>query len=157
MASYNADIERPRLDGPLLCPPKCECRCHYPSVAPLFPACFASLIGQLSISKRLLHPAFSQWSLCNVQSCRGDFQSAMTIRWILPSGLLHGLLQSRRDRRIHFCISSPRIVLWDSPIIKAVWYGNLQGVRNLFATGQASIWDYTVNHVPIIQVSRGLG
>ena len=119
----------------------------------LVPESLAPYVGQLTISKRLLHPAFSPLSLCNEQTCRGDFQRAATIRWILPFGIFHGFLESRNDCRIHFSIGAPRVVSWDSPIVYAVCDGDLQGARNLFATGKASIWDYTIDGLPVFVVS----
>ena len=142
-----------RTRRPLGCPPSCQCRCHYPSVTRLVPKYLAPYIGQLSISKRLLHPTFSSWSLCNVQTCRGDFQQAATIRWVLPFRIFHGFLESRNDCCIHFSIGAPRVVRCDSPIMHAVWNGDSQGVRELFATGKASIWDYTINGYPVFVVS----
>ena len=140
---------------PLKCPPKCKCRCHYPAIARLIPHWLAPYIGQVSLSKRLLHPTFSPWSLCNVQTCRGDFQRAATIQWILPPGILHGFLEhTSKDRRIHFSIGAPRIITLNSPISDAVWNGDLQRVRDLFATGKASIWDYTVDGLPMFRVSH---
>ena len=144
---------RLRRHRPLKCSPNCQCRCHYPSVTRLVPECLASYVGQLTISKRLLHPTFSPWSLCNVQTCRGDFQRAATIQRIFPPGILHGFLKHNKDRRIHFSIGAPRIVTSNSPISDAVWNRDLQRVRDLFATGQASIWDYSMNGMPVFYVS----
>ena len=138
---------------PLKCPPNCTCRCHYPSVSQLIPSWLASYVGQVCVSKRLLHPAFSPWSLCSVQTCRGDFQQAMTIRLTLPFRTLQGFLESRNDCCIHFSIGAPRVVPWDSPIAVAVSNGDLQSVRNLFATGKASIWDYIIDGLPLLVVS----
>ena len=86
-------------------------------------------------------------------NCRGDLQRAMTVQWILPFSIFDGSLQSRKARRIHFSIGAPRVVPWDSPVIRAVLLGDLQGIRNLFATGQASIWDYMTDGLPVFWVS----
>ena len=144
-----------RTRRPLECPSNCPCRCHYPSISQLIPGWLAPYTGQVSISKRLLHPTFSsRLSLCNVQTCRGDLRRSMSLRWNSPLGLLHGSLQYiARDRQINFSLGAPRTVSWDSPIVNAVCYGDLQGVRELFATGKASIWDYNMNSTPVFLVS----
>ena len=144
---------RLRRHRPLKCSPNCQCRCHYPSVTRLVPECLASYVGQLTISKRLLHPTFSPWSLCNVQTCRGDFRQAATVQWVLPFSILQGYLESRNDCCIHFSIGAPRVIPWDSPITIAVCEGDLQSVRDLFATGKASIWDYNMSGLPLLVVS----
>ena len=139
---------------PLGCLPNCGCRCHHPSIVQRLPGWLATSTGQVSISQRLLHPTFSSWlSLCNVQTCRGDLRRSISLRWNSPLGLLHGSLQYiARDRQINFSLGAPRTVSWDSPIVNAVYYEDLQGVRNLFATGKASIWDYTVDGLPVFRV-----
>ena len=139
--------------SPLRCLPDCPCRCHSPSVHRLIPTWLAYYIGQISISKRLLRPPWSSWSLCDEQTCRGDLQRALIVQWVLPTGFLHGSFQSSKDRRIHFLIGAPRVVRWDSPIFNALQVGDLKGVRYLFATGQASIWDYSMNGMPVFYVS----
>ena len=156
LSSVPHDVSHPptklRTRRPLKCPSNCPCRCHYPSVSRLIPSWLASYVGQLTISKRLLHPTFSPWSLCNVQTCRGDFHEATTVRWTLPFRTLQGFLESRSDCRIHVSIGAPRFVPWDSPILNAVCDGDLQGVRDLFATGKASIWDCTKGGLPVFRV-----
>ena len=144
-----------RTRQPLKCLPNCECRCHYPSISRLIPGWLAPYTGQVSISKRLLHPTFlSRLSLCDVQTCRGDLRRSMSLRWNSPLGLLHGSLQYiARDRQINFSLGAPRTVSWGSPILNTIFDGDLQGVRDLFATGKASIWDYTINGSPVFWVS----
>ena len=144
---------RLRRHRPLKCSPNCQCRCHYPSVVRLFPTWLTPYIGQVTISKRLLTPPWSAWSCCNVATCRGDIRRAMSVQWFLPSMFLHAFLQSTKDRRIHFSIGAPRTVAYGSPLLKAVYDGNVRGVRELFATGQASIWDYDVDGTPTFWVS----
>ena len=139
----------PRSVAPLHCLAGCECRCHYPAITKLFPTWLAPYIGQISLSKHLLRSR----PPCNVQTCRGDLQRVATVQWILPPGFLHGFLESGKNRRIHFSIGAPRVVSWDSPIVYAVLDGDLQGVRELFATGKASIWDYNMNGLPVFWVS----
>ena len=144
---------RNHIRSPLKCPTKCECRCHYPSVVKVIPSWLASYIGQVSVSKRLFHPTFSPWSLCNVSTCRGDLHRAIILQWDSPLRFLNGLLQYSKDRRIHFSIGARRIVPYNSPLFKAVWSGDYHTIRDLFATGQASIWDYDINGVPLFSVS----
>ena len=144
---------RSRLHNSLKCPPKCECRCHHPSMVKLVSGWLAYYIGQVSISKRFLHPTFSPWSLCNVSTCRGDLHRAITLQWDSPLRLLNGLLQYSKDRRIHFSLGAPRVVPYNSPLFNAVWSGNYHTIRDLFATGQASIWDYDIHGLPVFSVS----
>ena len=137
----------------LNCLPDCTCHCHHPAVVQLIPDWLEPYVGQVAVSRRLLHPAFSSWSLCNEQTCRGDLRNAMTLQW--KSWLLHGYLQYvSKDRRIHFSIGAPRVISWGSPIIKAIFRGDLQSVRSLFATGQASIWDHAASGVSVFRVSE---
>ena len=143
----------PPARGVLRCLPHCPCRCHDSLVTSLIPRWLAFYIGQVYISKRLLTPAFSPWSRCNVQTCRGDLQRAITIRWILPPGLLSGCLQSSKTQPIHIFIGAPRIIPFDSLIFEAIRSRNIRSVRELFATGQASIWDHDFDGAPIFMVS----
>ena len=77
------------------------------------------------------------------------------LQWNSPLELLHGCLQYvSQDRRIHFSLGAPRVVALESDIFDAVHEGNFEGVRELFAAGQASIWDYTVNGLPVFQVGQ---
>ena len=144
---------RSRLNHPLKCPPRCECRCHHPSMIKLIPGRLTYYIGQVSISKRLLHPTFSPWSLCNVSTCRGDLHRAITLQWDSPLRLLNGLLQYSKDSRIHFSLGAPRVVPYNSPLFIAIWRGDFHTIRDLFATGRASIWDYDINGLPVFCVS----
>lgn len=157
LPSLSSDISHApsklRRRHPPKCLPNCVCRCHHPSVTRLVPNLLASVVGQVSVSKRLLRPTFSPWSLCNVQTCRGDIQRAATVRWVLPFRILHGFLESSKPCPIHFAVGAPRTVPRDSPIVNAITNGNLQAVRNLFATGKASVWDYDMNGLPLIAVS----
>ena len=142
---------RARSSDPLRCPPRCECRCHYPATIRLFPTWLASYTGQISISKCLLHSS----PPCNVQTCRGDARRASTVQWVLPAGFLQGCLQSsKHPGRIHFLIGAPRIVPFDAPISDAIWNGDFEYLRDLFAKRQASIWDYSVDGMPVFWVSQ---
>ena len=142
---------RIRSRDPLLCLPKCECRCHYPSIIRLLPVWLAFYTGQISVSKHLLRSPLP----CNVQTCRRDAKRAYTVQWILPAGFLQGCLQSsKHSGRIHFLMGAPRIVPFNAPIYYAILDGNFECVRDLFATGQASIWDYSVVDLPIFWVSQ---
>ena len=51
-----ASPNRPQPNRTPQCPPRCECRCHYPSIARLIPEWLIPYIGEVSVSKRLLHP-----------------------------------------------------------------------------------------------------
>ncbi|KAI0799648.1 ankyrin repeat-containing domain protein [Irpex lacteus] len=139
--------------NPLHCLENCHCRCHNLSMQSLIPAKLASYIGQIYVSKRLLRAPWSTWSVCNVQTCRGDLRRTMTINWILPPSFLSGFLQSSRDRRIHLSIGAVRTIPLDAPILRAILDADVQRVHTLFALGQASIWDHTLHGNPILWVA----
>ncbi|KAI0799645.1 ankyrin repeat-containing domain protein [Irpex lacteus] len=128
--------------GRLHCSNDCACRCHDSSVTSLLPRCLTTYFGQIFISKRLLHPTFSSWSRCNLATCRGDFLEPCKICFVLPPGYLYGCLRSSPNSHIHFYIGAPRVVSWDSDILRAVWFSDVQEVRGLFTKHQASIWDF---------------
>ena len=142
--------------GTLRCLPDCTCRCHLPLVDQLVPVWLAPYIGQLSVSRRLLYPFWSSSNLCNVQTCRGDLQRAVTVQWSLPFGLLNirGSLQYFQGSQIQLSISAPRTVPFGSPIINAVWHGDARAVHDLFAAGKASIWDHSFDGLSVFWVSR---
>lgn len=138
----------------LHCLADCHCRCHGLSMQSLIPGKLASYIGQIYVSKRLLRAPWATWSVCNVQTCRGDVQRAMTINWIIPPSFLSGFLQSSRDRRIQVSIGAARTIPWNAPILDAIWDADIQRVRSLFVLGQASIWDHDPVGSPILWVNQ---
>ena len=138
---------------PLQCPTDCRCRCHDSAVQPLIPLFLTPYVGQFFVSKRLLHPTFSPWSRCNSQTCRGDLRGEMSVVWLLPPVALHGALESPRRRRVSFSICAPRTIPYASAVVEAIDNSDLESIRCLFLTKQASIWD-TFNHgQPIFYVS----
>ncbi len=153
----------------LRCLSNCTCRCHATALRMLLPPAFTPYIGQIYIPKRLLHAPWSSWSLCNVQTCRGDWQKAMSIVWLLPpTGLLLGLLSIvvnfalpfplpgvLEDPRINISIvGTRRAIHWSAPIWDAIRRADLDCVRTLLAMRKASVWDTDLEGWPVFAVSR---
>lgn len=144
-----------RRHGPLQCPSNCTCRCHARSLSPLIPQSLTPYVGQLFISKQLLHPAFTPWNCCNVVTCRGTYLKPAKVAYTLPQwSLFYGSFQSSSNQRIHFSINAYRAVSYSSPIMRAIQKGDVHGVCDLFAKHQASIWDVDIDGVSILRVGR---
>lgn len=138
----------------LHCRTNCECRCHGMYMQALIPTWLACYIGQLYISKTLFRAPWSTWSLCTVRDCRGDLRRAMTINWILPPNFLSGCLRSSQHRRIHVAIGAAKTIPWGAPVLTAITDANVKRVRDLFALGQASIWDHNPDGSSILWVNQ---
>ncbi|KAI0799649.1 hypothetical protein BC629DRAFT_1497477 [Irpex lacteus] len=135
-----------RQTGPLECSDNCTCRCHARSLSPLIPQSLAPYVGQLFISKQLLHPAFTPWNCCNVVTCRGTYLKPAKVAYTFPQwSLLHGSFQTSSFETIHLSLNAYRTVPYSSPILEAIFDADVHGVRDLFAKQQASIWDVDIN------------
>ena len=131
----------------LRCLPGCHCRCHDSSFSSIIPAWIAWAVGKIFISKRLLYPPWSSWSRCNFQTCRGDFLRTVAILWLLPRVPFLGYFRFSTYFKfpLTVCVGAVRTIPWDSPLLLLAKTGDVQGIRELFTRGQASIWDTTVN------------
>lgn len=147
-------VEHLRFDSNLQCALDCECRCHSSTVLRLIPNLLAPYVGQVHISKRLLSPPWSSWSRCNIQACRGDWFGESSIQWVLPSGFVPVNLQfSSPSLPFCFSIGTPRIIPYSAPIWGLLRQGDVEGVRELFARKQASVWDADENNETLLMVS----
>ncbi len=143
-----------RRTGPLQCSDNCTCRCHARSLSPLIPESLTPYVGQLFISKQLLHPAFTPWNRCNVETCRGTYLEPAKVAYTLPPwSLFYGSFQTSSFETIHLSLNAYRTVIFSSPICQAIRMGDVHGVRDLFAKQQASIWDVDVRGTSILRVS----
>lgn len=144
-----------RRTGTLQCSHDCTCRCHARSLSSLIPEQLAPYVGQLFISKQLLYPAFTPWNYSNIATCRGTFLKPAKVSWMLPwvFQFFYGSFQTSSNTRIHFSINAYRTISLHSPVIQAIASADVRGIRELFASQQASIWDVDVRGVSILWVS----
>ncbi|KAI0085489.1 hypothetical protein BDY19DRAFT_996628 [Irpex rosettiformis] len=113
----------------------------------LFPNWMTSYIGHVFISKRLRLRPWSEWSLCTVQTCRGDFQRATLVTWLRPAWLLAGwnVFFHKQNWNIHFSLGTPNVIPYSSPVLGAIYDADLGSLRDLFCRRIASIWDTDID------------
>lgn len=143
---------RTRIRGRLQCLPGCDCRCHSALSQPLVPSQWAAYIGQVHVSRRL---SWLSEDPCDVQTCRGHRygKSESSIQWILPSGLLPLHVQfSSAWLPFYISVATPRVISHAAPIWDLVWIGDVEGVRGLFESGQASVWDTGADGESVLSV-----
>ena len=77
----------------------------------------------------------------------------MPIRWILPPGRVPAHLQlSSPTFPIYLTVSALRLVARNAPVWRLVGSGNVEGVRELFVSRQASVFDITEGGGSLITV-----
>lgn len=126
----------------LHCPTDCACRCHTPFTQHTVPSILASLIGQINVSKRLLHTLrLSSWE-CNTQTCRRDKTVSDTVHWCLPFALFHSDWSMHVNLpSLSISIFAPRTIPPNAEAWKYIYTADLVGLRALFTARKASIYD----------------
>lgn len=138
----------------LRCPPGCQCRCHICVMAAIIPRLLAPFIGQVNVSKRILH-AFGilSWD-CNMQTCRRDLMAPNAIKWYLPEWWPYFdlLIQSSR-LPFYFAIQAPRLVPMNARIWGIIGRSDIDGLHALFEAREASVYDVNDNGTTLLYVS----
>ncbi|KAI0090454.1 hypothetical protein BDY19DRAFT_773051 [Irpex rosettiformis] len=159
--AHIVDEDPPHGRSILQCLPNCKCRCHNSSFSHLISSTLTHYLGQILLSKRLLHTLWSSRSLCNVQTCRGDLQQPLQIIWLLPRGFLHVHAYLQTTILMNYPIKLSvvcmrRSISWSAPIWDAITRADLDGVRTFLSTGKTSVWDANPEGWTVFAVSRSL-
>lgn len=99
-------------------------------------------LGRFTISKQLLHKVWLASLECDVQTCRRDQTTPYTVKWCLPTAFPH-LNVHLQFGHLSFVLSihAPRIIPSTAKIWDALLDEDLDGLRALFETRQASVYD----------------
>lgn len=124
------------------CSQFCICRCHQVKKASS-PTWMAGLLGLLFASYSGL-PILRN-TPCNETQCKQNQKSLLRVNYYFPSWLLNRMVIFRDqwspyDGHI-ISVRTPRLISRHSEIFVMIQMGNLDGIRNLFASGAASPFD----------------
>ncbi|KAI0687385.1 hypothetical protein BC835DRAFT_408420 [Cytidiella melzeri] len=114
----------------LRCLEGCACRCHSPGTSQVIAGYLAPYIGQVHVPKR--RP-------CNVQTCRQDQSIPGQAVWFLPSWMFK--VEAQISSPFYLSIRTPRFVRNDAPIWELIMGADVDGVRGLLLSGEASVHD----------------
>ncbi|KAI0685596.1 hypothetical protein BC835DRAFT_508407 [Cytidiella melzeri] len=132
----------------LRCLEGCECRCHSSGTSQVVARWLTAYIGKVNIPKR---------RACNVQTCRQDRTTASQVVWYLPLWMAKVEVQVLSP--FYLSIRTPRLVRGNAPIWRCINRADINGVRELLLSGEASVLDVdergnTVLHVSFCPVSH---
>ncbi len=129
------------LKRTLQCENPCACCCHDTRLTRATPYWGSSWFGNLYLPRSFFHRSFAS---CNVQTCRRTHKSCQLakIKFFFPSWFLSVEMKIRLEAfPVHFYLQTPRRVPNMSPIFRCVVRMDIEGVRKLLVSGEASVND----------------
>ncbi len=129
------------LKEPLQCETPCECCCHDTRLTHATPYWGSSWFGNLYLPRCFFHRSFT---CCNVQTCRRTQKNRQIakIKWFFPSWFIAVDMKIRLQAfPVHFCLQTPRRVPETSPIFGCIQRMDIDGVRGLLGSAEASVND----------------
>lgn len=125
------------------CPGWCSCTCHRKHMVAT-PSMLDRLVGQLLLGYSV-RPQI--WAKCNEKACRGSSRSTLRLVYVFPTWFLAWsisiLISASAARGPEFTLRVPRVRSQADPIWSSVDRGDLEFVKDAFASGTASIGDVT--------------
>ncbi len=139
-------------DLPLKCGIRCKCCCHDIRLTRASPYWLAPFFGNLFLPRSFFHRSFSS---CSLQTCRRTqkIRQMAKVKFFFPSWFIAVDMKIRLQAfPVHFCLQTPRRVPDTSPIFRCIMRMDIEGLKDLLVSGQASINDldgdgYGVLHV----------
>lgn len=138
----SATIPDPRAyltpSNKLSCSLDCACRCHSPLLEPIVPRSLVPYLGQVTVSKRILHAiGASPWE-CNVQTCRRDRKTSHRLAWVARWWFVTISISSSS---FTMSLHPPRYIPDHAPVWGMLNRGDVDALQALFAAGKASVYD----------------
>lgn len=141
------------LKEPLQCETPCECCCHDTRLTRATPYWGSSWFGNLYLPRSFFHRSFAS---CNVQTCRRTQKNRQIakIKFFFPSWFIAVDMKIRLEVfPVHFCLwQTPRRVPGTSPIFRCIKRMDIDGVRGLLGSGEASVNDVDENGWGVLHV-----
>lgn len=137
----------------LKCLDGCACRCHSSASTQIVPRRLVPYLGDIRVSRRLLHSlGLLPWE-CNVQTCRRDRTRAAEIKWHLPFSSSVGSIGFLPIQLpIFLSVYTARSVPSDAKVWEMIDCADLDGLRALFRRREASVYDVNENGASILLV-----
>lgn len=164
--SEQQQVRSPRLrasfrvtnSGPLGCLKDCSCRCHHRSII-RSPRYLSNYLGDIFLGASNLPFCFSALIRCNEQTCRRSRSSSTELKYFFPSWVSRVMMSfsvsfTLQMLPLNVCLQSRRTIPYDSPILVCVQEGNIDGVRSLLRSGEASLNDVDPYGLGLLYVSR---
>lgn len=156
LARLHSDIQQvgsPRLrasfqvpdHGPLQCFHDCSCRCHYRAVI-RSPRYLSNYLGDFFLGASNLPWCFSTLVQCNEQTCRRSKGPSAHLRYFFPSWFSASIASfsasfTLKMLPLNICLQTRHTIPYDSPILVSVQEGNINEIRTLIRSGEASLND----------------
>lgn len=147
-----------RSRSPLMCHDECECRCHYKAIV-RSPKYLSQYLGNLIVGCSSLPWCFSGFVECNEQSCRRSRFSSTDIKYFMPVWLSNNIATwsiniNFRPIPVNVSLNSRHMIPYDSPILVCTQEGDIDGMRRLLKSGEASLNDIDPYGLGLIYVSQ---
>ncbi|KAI0690951.1 hypothetical protein BC835DRAFT_153284 [Cytidiella melzeri] len=134
---------KPPSRNRLRCVQGCACRCHRPSSTQVVPSYVTLLVGHVYVPKR--RP-------CDVQTCRQDQTVPSQAIWYLPSWMFK--VEAQVFSPFYLSIHTARFVRNDAPIWQLIIRADIDGLRELFLSGEASVHDVNEDGRTVLYYAR---
>lgn len=134
------------------CPRWCSCRCHKPGQL-RSPHLFRVILGALSIGFTDI-PFITQ--PCNQKMCRPRHQMSTIITYQFPNWILKravSILISSNTAGPELLLRTLRVLPANAEIFRLAMTNNLDGIKAMFSSGRASIYDIDDNQWSLLHVS----
>lgn len=124
----------------------------------IVPGSLIPYIGPLTVSKGLLQGFELSCLGCDVQTCQQCKTSASGIlTWHPPEWLgFFDVDIQLRGKRLYVSSHAPRLVPLNAKVWSLIEFADVDGLRALFDTGQASVYDVDVGGDILLRVSASL-
>ncbi|PSS01013.1 hypothetical protein PHLCEN_2v4088 [Hermanssonia centrifuga] len=125
----------------LQCESPCGCCCHDKRLTRATPYWGTSWFGNLYLPRSFFHRSLIS---CNVQTCRRTQKNRhiANIKWFFPLWFVAVDMKIRlKAFPVHFCLQTPRRVPRTSPIFRCIRRMDINDVRGLLVSGEASVND----------------